>query len=183
MSAEPVTATRTYLEMTDRGALRRGRQPDADVQISRRDSCEPAFWRYLYTTVGAGYRWLDRLSWTDDDIRRYLDDPAVSLWVMTIGGEIAGYYEIRCDPPSAEHGRENDSVEIVYFGLMPAFTGRGLGAFMLTDAVDRAWSLGARRVWLHTCTFDHPQAIPNYIARGFRVFRVEEYAVPKVLNP
>jgi hypothetical protein len=54
---------------------------------------------------------------------------------------------------------------------------------MLTDAVDRAWSLGARRIWLHTCTFDHPQAIPNYIARGFRVFRIEEYAVPNPLNP
>ena len=169
MSAEPVTATRTYLEMTDPGAHRRGRQPDADAQISRHDPCEPEFWRRLYATVGAGYRWFDRLPWTDDDIRRYLDDPAVSLWVMTVGGEIVGYYELRREP--------DDSVEIVYFGLMPGFTGRGLGSFMLCDAVDRAWSLGARRIWLHTCTFDPPPAIPNYIARGFRVFRTEEYRV------
>jgi GNAT superfamily N-acetyltransferase len=177
MSVAPLTATRTYLELTDPGALRRGRQPDADVQIERRDPCEPEFWRHLYATVGAAYRWFDRLPWTDDDIRRYLDDPAVSLWVMTIGGETAGYYELRREPPSAEHGSENDSFEIVYFGLMPGFTGRGLGSFMLSDAVDRAWSLGARRIWLHTCTFDHPQAIPNYLARGFRVFRTEEYRV------
>ena len=170
MSAEPVTATRTYLEMTDQGALRRGRLPAVEATIARRDPCAPEFWRHLYATVGAAYRWLDRLPWTDEDIRSYLDDPAVSLWVMSVDGEIAGYYELRREPDA--------SVEIVYFGLMPGFTGRGLGSFMLADAVDRAWSIGARRVWLHTCSFDHPHAIQNYVDRGFRVFKTEEYTVP-----
>ena len=169
MSAPPSTATRTYLEMLDCDALRRGRPPEVDVQISRRDPCDSGFWRHLYATVGAAYRWFDRLPWTDAEIRRYLDDPAVSLWVMTSGDEIAGYYELRHEP--------DGSIEIVYFGLMPAFTGLGLGGHMLADAVERAWSLGARRVWLHTCTFDHPHAIQNYLDRGFTVFKTEEYKV------
>lgn len=169
MSAEPVTATRTYLELTDRGALRRGRLPESDARITRRDPCEPGFWRHLYGTVGAAYRWFDRLPWTDEDIQGYLDDPAVSLWVMTVGDEIAGYYELRREPGA--------SFEIVYFGLMPAYTGRGLGGFMLADAVERAWSLGAHRVWLHTCSFDHPHAIQNYLDRGFKVFKTEQYTV------
>ena len=169
MSAEPVIATRTYLEMTEPTALRHGRTPEGDVRVSRRDPCAPGFWRNLYATVGAAYRWLDRLPWTDEQIQGYLDDCAVSLWVMTVGDEIAGYYELRREP--------DDSFEIVYFGLMPAFTGRGLGGYLLADAVERARSLGARRVWVHTCTFDHPHAIQNYLDRGFRVFKTEEYKV------
>jgi GNAT superfamily N-acetyltransferase len=168
MSAGPVTATRTYLELTDRHALRRGRKPDVDAVIARRDPCPPEFWSHLYVTVGGAYRWLDRLPWTNEQIQSYLKDPAVSLWVMTVGDEIAGYYELHLEP--------DDSFEIVYFGLMPAFTGRGLGGFMLVDAAERAWSLGARRVWLHTCTFDHPHAIQNYLDRGFRVFKTEQYS-------
>ena len=169
MSAPPVTATRTYLEMIDSGALRPARMPDIDVRVSRRDPCEPAFWRHLYETVGAAYRWLDRLPWTDEEIESYLNDPAVSLCVMMAGEELAGYFELRREP--------DDSVEIVYFGLMPTFTGQGLGGYLLTDAVQRAWAMGARRVWLHTCTFDHPHAIQNYLARGFRVFKTEQYTV------
>jgi GNAT superfamily N-acetyltransferase len=169
MSASPVTATRTYLEMSNPGAFRPARMPDIDARVSRRDPCEPAFWRSLYATVGAAYRWLDRLPWTDDEISAYLDDPAVSLWVMTVGEDVAGYFELRREP--------DDSVEIVYFGLMPTFTGQGLGGYLLTDAVRRAWAIGARRVWLHTCTFDHPHAIQNYLARGFAVFKTEQYTV------
>jgi GNAT superfamily N-acetyltransferase len=169
MSAAQSTATRTYLEMTDPLALRPGRAPEGDVRVARRDPCEPEFWRYLYATVGEAYRWVDRLAWTEDEIRGYLTDPAVSLWVMSVGDAVAGYFELR---------RELDgSVEIVYFGLLPEFTGRGLGGYLLTDAVERAWTSGARRVWLHTCSFDHPFAIQNYLDRGFTVYKTEQYAV------
>ena len=166
MSAGETTALRTYLEMTDPGGLRPGRDPGGNVRVTRRDPCEPEFWRYLYTTVGAAYQWLDRLPWTEDVARAYLTDPNVSLWVLTVDDAVAGYYELR---------REEDaSVEIVYFGLLPEFTGRGLGGHLLTDAVERAWASGARRVWLHTCSFDHPFAIQNYLDRGFAVFKTEQ---------
>ncbi len=171
MSPDNVIATRTYLEMTDSRALRAGRVRDVDARIARHDHCEPGFWRYLYSTVGEAYRWVDRLPWTDDEIRRYLSDPAVSLWVMTVGDAVAGYFELR---------REDEkSTEIVYFGLFPEFTGRGLGGFLLTEAVERAWASGARRVWLHTCSFDHPFAIQNYLDRGFIVFKTEQYTATR----
>ncbi len=172
MSSGEATAVRTYLEMTDPCALRPGRPPAGNVRIARREPCEPEFWRSLYTTVGAAYQWLDRLPWTEAEARTYLTDPAVSLWVLTVDDAVAGYFELR---------REDDaSVEIVYFGLLPAFTGRGLGGYLLTDAVERAWASGARRVWLHTCSFDHPFAIQNYLDRGFAVFKTERYAVQGV---
>jgi ribosomal protein S18 acetylase RimI-like enzyme len=173
MSAETIVATRIYLEITEPRALRRGRVPEVDVHVARKDPCEPEFWRWLYTTVGAAYHWVDRLPWTDEEARAYLTDPAISLWVLTAEATVAGYFELK---------HEGDgNTEIVYFGLLPEFTGRGLGGFLLTEAVERAWAAGARRVWLHTCSLDHPSALQNYLARGFTVFQTEQYAVERLL--
>lgn len=164
-----MTATRTYLEMKDKAALRRAPAPADRLTIARVERAPAALWRFLYTEVGRQHRWFDRLPWTDEEAQAYLDDPAISLWLASVDGETAGYFELR---------REDDgAVEIVYFGLLPQYTGRGLGGALLTEAVERAWAGGAKRVWLHTCTFDHPAAIPNYLARGFTVFKTEEYVV------
>ena len=86
---------------------------------------------------------------------------------MTVSGAPAGYFELRRDRAGG--------IEIVYFGLLPEFTGRGLGGHMLTAAVERAWSQGAERVWLHTNTLDHPSALPNYLKRGFTAFHSEDF--------
>jgi len=166
-------AVRTYLEMRDRGALQRATLPDPSIRVEEVLDCPASFWRYLYTEVGRAYRWVDRLPWSDDEIRGYLQDPAVSLWLMTVAGAPAGYFELRRD--------RTGGTEIVYFGLLPEFTGRGLGGHMLTAAVDAAWSHDPERVWLHTNTMDHPSALPNYLKRGFAAFQSEEFtpgAVP-----
>jgi ribosomal protein S18 acetylase RimI-like enzyme len=172
MSAGGTTATRTYLEMTDARALRPGRTRVEPVRVVRREPCDAAFWRYMYATVGAAYHWVDRLPWSDEEVRAYLADPAISVWVLLVDEAVAGYFELRRD--------EEAGVEIVYFGLLPGFTGRGLGGYLLTQAVEQAWASGARRVWLHTCSLDHPHALSNYLDRGFTVFKTEEYAVPGV---
>ena len=163
-------SVRTYLEMREPSALRPAPKPAADVRIERVGECPPAFWRFLYTEVGRKYHWFDRLPWTDDQIVAYLTDPAVTLYVMWLGGAPAGYFELRSEP--------GGGIEIVYFGLLDPFTGRGLGGYMLTEAARIAWAAGATRVWLHTNTLDHPAALPNYLKRGFLVIRTEEYEVP-----
>ena len=165
----PVQVVRTYLEMAAPQELRAAPPADARTRIDRVDECPASFFRYLYATVGAPYYWVDRLPWTDEDIRRYLATPGVTLWVLSVSGAPAGYFELK------RHA--DDAVEIAYFGLLPEFVGRGLGKFMLTEAVRQAWADGARRVWLHTCTLDGPAALPNYRARGFREFKQEVYTV------
>jgi ribosomal protein S18 acetylase RimI-like enzyme len=160
---------RTYLEMTARTDLRPVRTSDPHARIEKVEGCPRSFFRYLYAEVGRAYHWVDRLGWTDEEIRRYLADPAVSLWLLTVRGAPAGYFELKAG--------EDGSVEIAYFGLLPEFIGRGYGKHLLTEAVERAFSLGARRVWLHTCTLDDPAALPNYLSRGFRPFREETYSV------
>jgi GNAT superfamily N-acetyltransferase len=160
---------RTYLEMTAPEELRAAGPTDRRAQIARVDECPPSFFRYLYATVGEPYHWVDRLGWSDDDIRRYLATPGVTLWVLYVAGAPAGYFELK--------RYEEGSVEIAYFGLLPEFIGRGLGKYLLTEAARQAWADGARRVWLHTCTLDGKAALPNYRARGFREWKQEVYTI------
>ena len=91
--------------------------------------------------------------------------PNVEMWVAYEREVVAGYFELAVD--------EERSVEIAYFGLLPQFIGRGIGGYLLTAAVRRAWRMGASRVWLHTSFRDHPHALANYRSRGFRVFKQE----------
>jgi GNAT superfamily N-acetyltransferase len=164
--------TRTYLEQRSPDQLSSVPTPADDVNVLQVEECAPSLWRRLYQEVGAAYRWVDRLGWTDEEIRAYLDDPAVSLWILSVDGGVAGYFELRKHP---EPVRPGFSVEIAYFGLLPAYLGRGLGKFLLSEAATRAWELEPSRVWLHTSTLDHQAALPNYLARGFSIFRTEEY--------
>lgn len=162
-----VQVTRTYLEMPSPGALHPARVPEVPPRLERLESCSVSFFRYLYGEVGRAYHWTDRLSWSDDRVRAHLADPGVALWLLSWKAVPAGYFELR---------RHRDgSVEVAYFGLMPEFVGRGWGGHLLTLAVHEAWALGAERVWLHTCTLDHPAALPNYRKRGFRQVREEVY--------
>jgi GNAT superfamily N-acetyltransferase len=163
-----VTVTRTYLQMDAPSQLREAHPPVPAPQVQKVGDCSVSFFRYLYAEVGRAYHWTDRLGWSDDAVRRHLDDPAVSLWLLSWQGAPAGYFELKKDA--------DGSVEIAYFGLLPEYVGRGWGGFLLTEAVRAAWSLGAAKVWLHTCTLDHPAALPNYLRRGFRAVREEVYA-------
>ena len=136
----------------------------------------PPFFRYLYAEVGRPFHWTDRLAWSDERVREYLASPDVSLWLMTSQAAPAGYFELkRC---------EDDSVEVAYFGLLPEYLGRGWGKHLLVEAVRAAWALHPQRVWLHTCTLDHPAALRNYMQRGFRQVRQESYTVdlPKAIS-
>lgn len=166
----PVAVVRTYLEMDSPDRLTR-RAPVPPGYVVRRETCDPNLYRELYEGVGADYQWRDRRIWTDEQLRAHLETPSIAIWALREGSVPRGFFEL------ARH--DDGSVEIAYFGLMPAAIGRGLGRALLTTAVDEAWSLKPvpSRVWLHTCTLDHPAALRNYLARGFQVTRTERYTV------
>jgi ribosomal protein S18 acetylase RimI-like enzyme len=161
--------TRTYLELTSPGQLVVAQPPRADARIERLAECPASFYRYLYVEVGREWHWVDRLGWDDEEIRAHLDQPSLSLWLLSVSGSPAGWFELK--------GHDDGSVEIAYFGLLPAFRRRGLGKYLLTEAVARGWATRANRVWLHTCTLDDPAALPNYRARGFLPYKEERYEV------
>jgi ribosomal protein S18 acetylase RimI-like enzyme len=167
-----VQVHRTYFQMLSPGALRPSELPDAShLRLAGVDRCPPDFYRYLYREVGRQYSWHDRWDWSDEQIIGYFADPAVRLYVLYAHDVPAGYFELRAEP-GAVGGR---SVEIVYFGLLPHAVGRGLGKHLLTLACREAWAGQPARVWLHTCSLDHPAAVPNYVARGFASYREETY--------
>jgi GNAT superfamily N-acetyltransferase len=169
---------RTYLELTEPEALRPADFPDADVvRVTPRAPCTVAEYRALYDAVGRAHRWRDRLAWSDAQLAEWLARPEVVVRVLerrdaatTERWEPVGYYEL------VRHA--DGAVELVYFGLVRAAQGAGLGRALLTHAVRDAWTMDASRVWLHTCTLDAPTALPNYLARGFRVTGEERYTVP-----
>lgn len=163
-----IQVTRTYLAMQSLADLRAADTPEPRPAIELMRDCPPSLFRYLYAEVGRAYHWTDRLGWSDARIRDHLATPGVSLWLMTWQGAPAGYFELK--------RHEDDSVEIAYFGLLPDYIGRGWGKHLLTEATRTAWSQNPSRVWLHTCTLDHPSALPNYLARGFQPVRQEVYS-------
>jgi len=172
-TATHIEVTRTYLEMRDRFELNGAKLDDQKILLEHLDDCSVELFRFLYAEVGKNYHWIDRLPWTDEEIAKYLLQPEISLWLMTYEDKTAGYFELRkCD---------DGSTELAYFGLMPKFIGRGLGKHLLTCAVEQAWADGAKRVWLHTCTLDDPAALPNYLKRGFRPFKTEQYSVERTV--
>ena len=161
-----VPATRTYLEQTVPGRAT-APWPEGGWSVARATECPASFYRYLYREVGRPWHWIDRLPWSDERIRAHVASPGIEIWLLARDGVPAGFAEL-------ERARDG-SVEIVYFGLLPDFIGRHAGRPFLDAILGRAWDGGTTRVWLHTCTLDHPRALTNYLAGGFRVVREEAY--------
>ena len=171
MATDPgpaITAVRTHLEMRALSALRPATTPLGDYSFAR-EKLNGEDYRALYLAVGDAWLWRDRLVLSDDELNAYFASPNVQLWILRVAGEAAGYVELQ------RHA--DDRVEIVYFGLVARYFGRGLGGWMLTRAVEEAFAFGAVNLTLHTCTLDSPRALPNYLARGFVIARAELYEV------
>ncbi len=166
--------TTWYLEMRAVSQLRPAATPSAPYRIEHVARPSAAFARYLYTAVGGHHHWIDRLPWSLARWEAHLRRERVHLHTLQLAGAPAGYVELEQQP--------RGDVQIIYFGLMREHQGAGWGGLLLTRAVQLAWQLeGAERVWVHTCTLDGPQALANYQARGFVVFR--EKTEPVELPP
>jgi GNAT superfamily N-acetyltransferase len=153
-----------HLEMTHPSQLVPARKTHTAFSLVQVEMPSPPLNRFLYTAVGGNWYWLERLGWSYAQWQRYLEQEGVETWVAYVSGTPAGYFELET--------QAGGNVEIVYFGLLPPFIGHGLGGALLTMAIERAWAMDARRVWLHTCSLDHPNALPGYQARGLRVFNI-----------
>jgi GNAT superfamily N-acetyltransferase len=162
-----VSVRRTHLELRRPDDLRPCRPPAEPVELVLRRPISAAEYLELYGLVGDLWLWRDRLVWTDEELERYLASPDVHVWSAGAAGTTAGYFELR--------QLADRTVEVMYFGLAPAFIGRGLGGWLLTRAAQEAFALGAPRIVLNTCTLDAPQALPNYLARGFTIVSEDQY--------
>jgi ribosomal protein S18 acetylase RimI-like enzyme len=152
-----VSVRRTHLELRRPSELRPGRPSAEPVELRRRRPISAVEYLELYALVGELWLWRDRLIWSEAELERYLASPDVHVWSAHVRGATAGYFELR------QH--TDRSVEMMYFGLAPAFMGRGIGGWLLTRAAHEAFALGAPRIVLNTCTLDAPQALPTAMTR------------------
>ena len=164
-----VLVTVTYLEMTSPDRCSPAPEWTDPVTVRRVERPPVSFYRHLYDGVGADWDWYERRRLSDEALAAIVHDDAVEVHVLHVRGVPAGYVEL--------DRRVEDEVEIAYFGLMPEFIGRGLGPALLGWALERAWSHGPRRVWLHTCSLDHPKALAVYRRAGFEVYDREVVSV------
>jgi len=155
----------TYLQMTDPSELVPAAEAEDELAWEPVAADDWAFNRRMYREVGADWQWQDKEAWSEEQWRDYVGSPGVRTYAALLQGELVGYLELVTSP---------EEVQINYFGLLPAFIGRGLGGQLLTTAIRMAWQLDPRRVWLHTCDKDHPGALANYLARGFQIYKVED---------
>lgn len=174
----PPTLVTTYLQMTDWSEFRPSYLNYLDgIKVMCMDVPDVAFYRFLYTSIGKQWRWRDRLTYSDQEIKELLLVPGTSIHVLYVDGAPAGYIEL------ANHQEGSVtrfySTEIVYFGLRPSYMGQGLGKHLLSHGIAYAWNKGTQRLWVHTCNLDAPHALDNYINRGFKVYRVDEQAMPE----
>lgn len=156
--------TTTYLEMLappdDAAAPLPGR-----LRVLRAHRPTVAFYRFLYRQVGGPWQWTDRERMDDDALLAILAHPDVHVHVLYDDGTPAGYCELDYRQPG--------QAEIVYFGLMPHAIGQGFGRAFLGWTIREAWRHGIRRLWVHTCSRDHPRALGTYQQAGFAVYREE----------
>lgn len=180
---EGTPSTVWYLEQTCSTQPRPATTLDIPVEIVRAELPSPELSRFLYTAVGGDLFWVDRLPWTWQQWYDWLTQPGIETWVAWVQGTPAGYAELHAQPAG--------QVELTSFGLLPSFTGQGLGGHLLTFALDQAWTIAHRwpgqqptsRVWLHTCSLDSPIALPLYQSHGLRVYHTQIQTVHLPAEP
>lgn len=161
---ELVDATVFYLEMLS--PLHRTVAPPCDgLSVLHVQAPTVDEYRILYNAVGREFHWLSRRKLSDAELAAVIQHPLNDLHVLQVAGTPAGFAEL--------DRRQPGEIELAQFGLTREFIGRGLGKWFLQWAIDKAWSDQPRRFWLHTCTLDHPAALPNYLKAGFVQFKQE----------
>jgi len=162
---ELVDVTVYYLEMLA-PSHRDVPMPRGGLTVLQAEAPSVPYYRCLYDAVGKDYHWLSRRKLADEKLAAILNDPLNEVHVLQVDGSPAGFAELdRCQP---------DEIELVQFGLMPDFIGQGLGKWFLQWTIDKAWSYQPKRFWLHTCTLDHPAALPTYKKAGFVQYKEEK---------
>jgi ribosomal protein S18 acetylase RimI-like enzyme len=152
----------TYLEMRERPGGTPIPAPLGRHALMRAEACTVSFYRYLYETVGTPWLWYERRLMDDAALGAEIAKPSTEIYVHSVSGVPAGYFELDTAPP-----RET---ELRYFGLIPEFIGRGFGPYLLRAAIDQAWLRPIERLWVHTRRFDHPRALGYYQRAGFVVY-------------
>jgi len=157
---------RKYLQIKSLKKLKEVKKPSKNYFIHQTLPKNFQLNKFLYKQIGKKYQWIDRLSWTNQKWINYISQKNILTYVVKDKSDIVGFYELISS-------KEKKEFEISYFGIFEEYFGKRLGGFLLSDAIKRAFSLGAEKVFVHTCSLDHKNALKNYISRGMEIYKSE----------
>ena len=157
---------RKYLELTSLEDFKESEKPLEDYSVELTDPRDFQLNKFFYKNIGKNCQWVDRLIWTDLDWINYVSNKQLFTYILKYKGEIAGYFELLFNKDTKE-------AEIVYFGILEEYFGKKLGGHLLSEAIKYSFIMGCKRVWVHTCSLDHENALRNYLSRGMKIFKSE----------
>ena len=157
---------RKYLEIKSLEDFKEVEKPSDNYFIELHNPKDFQLNKFFYKNIGKKCQWVDRLVWTDLNWSDFISNEKLSTFILKDKEEIAGYFELLFN-------KETYEAEIAYFGILEEYHGKKLGGFLLSEAIKHSFSMGSHRVWVHTCSLDHKNALNNYLARGMKIFKSE----------
>ena len=157
---------RNYLEINSLKDLKEVDRPSNDYFINLIDPINFQLNRFFYKNIGKNHQWVDRLVWSEENWINYVSSEKVTTYVFKHKDNLLGFFEL------IFHS-ENNETEIAYFGILEEFQNKKLGSYLLSAAIKNSFKEKPKRVWVHTCSLDHKNALNNYIARGMKIFKEE----------
>ena len=157
---------RNYLELKSLEDFKEVKKPSEDYSVELVDKKDFQLNKFFYKNIGKNCHWIDRLVWTDINWIQYVSDEKLFTYILKEKNEIAGYFELIFSGDIKE-------AEIAYFGILEEYFGKRLGGYLLSEAIKISFSIGALRLWVHTCSLDHKNALLNYQSRGMKIFKSE----------
>jgi ribosomal protein S18 acetylase RimI-like enzyme len=157
---------RNFLEINSLKDLKEGKKISEAYSVALLDPTDFQLNKFFYKNIGKNHRWIDRLVWSEKKWIDYVSNKNVKTYVFKNKEDLVGFFEL------IFHS-EKQEVEIAYFGLLEEFQNKKLGSYLLTESIKNSFKESVNRVWLHTCSLDHKNALNNYIARGMKIYKTE----------
>ena len=157
---------RNYLEIISLNDLKEVNKPSKDYSLSLINPIDFQLNKFFYKNIGKKHKWVDRLIWDKQTWIDYVSSEKVRTYVLKNKDDFVGFFELIFH-------FEKKEVEIAYFGILEEYQNKKLGSFLLSEAIKKSFDSNIMRVWLHTCSLDHKNALNNYISRGMKIFKSE----------
>ena len=157
---------RNYLEINSIQDLIEAGKPTVNYSLNLLEPTNFQLNKFFYKNIGKKHKWIDRLVWTETQWIDYVSNDKVETYILKYKDDLVGFFEL------ISHS-EKKEVEIAYFGLLEEFQNKKLGSYLLSEAIKKSFKESIERVWVHTCSLDHKNALNNYIARGMKIFKTE----------
>ena len=154
------------MEINSLRDLKEGNKSSEDYSINLIDPVNFQLNKFFYKNIGKKHKWIDRLSWSEEKWINYVSSENVKTYVLKFKDDLVGFFEL------INHSDKNET-EIAYFGILEEYQNKKLGSYLLTEAIKKSFKNNVNRVWVHTCTLDHKNALKNYLARGMTIYKKE----------